>query len=52
MGHETVPPLVAPPVSLTAPPQSIFGPTSVGNMGLPASLTKLKLAELSGDPLE
>ena len=52
MGNDTVPPHVAPPVSLTAPPQRHFGPTIVRNMGLQASLPELKLAEFSGDPLE
>ena len=48
----TVPPHVAPPVSLTAPPHSHFGATSIKNMSLPASLLKLNVAEFSGDPLE
>ena len=48
----TVTPHVSPPVSLTAPPHSHFGPTSIENMSLPARLPKLKLAEFSGDPLE
>ena len=52
MTNDTVPPHVAPPVSLTAPPYSHFGHTRIGNMSLPASLPKLKLAEFSGDPLE
>ena len=52
MRNDTVPPLVAPPVNLTAPPHSHFGPTRIENMSLPASLPKLKLAEFSGDPLE
>ena len=43
MGNDTVRPHVASAVSLTAHPQSHFGPTRVGNMGLPASLPKLKL---------
>ena len=52
MRNDTVPPHVAPPVSLTAPPHSHFGHTRIENMSLPASLPKLKLAEFSGDPLE
>ena len=52
MTNDTVPPQVAPPVSLTAPPHSHFGHTRIENMSLPASLPKLKLAEFSGDPLE
>ena len=50
--NDTVPPHVAPPVSLTAPPHSHFGPTRIENMSLPVSLPKLELAEFSGDPLE
>ena len=38
--------------SLTTPPNSHFGHTRIGNMSLPGSLPKLKLAENSGDPLE
>ena len=52
MRNDTVPPHVAPPVSLTAPPHSHFGHTRIENMSLPASLPKLKLAEFSGGPLE
>ena len=52
MTNDTVPPHVAPPVSLTAPSHSHFGHTRIENMSLPASLPKLKLAEFSGDPLE
>ena len=52
MRNDTVPQHVAPPVSLTAPSDSHFGPTRIENMSLPASLPKLKLAEISGDPLE
>ena len=56
MRNDTVPPHVAPPVNLTAPPHSHFGPTRIENMSLPASLPaslpKLKLAEFSGDPLD
>ena len=52
MRNDTVPPHVAPPVNLTAPPHSHFRLTRIENMSLPASLPKLKLAEFSGDPLE
>ena len=52
MRNDTVPPHVASPVRLTAPPHSHFGPTRIENMSLPASLPKLKIAEFSGDPLE
>ena len=52
MRNDSVPPHVAHPVNLTAPPHSHFGPTRIENMSLPASLPKLKLAEFSGDPLE
>ena len=52
MRNDTVPPHFAPSVSLTAPPHSHFGHTRIENMSPPASLPKLKLAEISGDPLE
>ena len=52
MRNDTVPPHVALPVNLTAPPHSHFRPTGIENMSLPASLPKLKLAEFSSDPLE
>ena len=52
MRNDTVPSHVTPPVSLTAPLHSHFGPTRVENMSLPVSLPKLTLAEFSGDPLE
>ena len=52
MRNDTVPPLVAPPVSLTATPHSHFGPTRIENKSLPASLPKLKFEEFSGDLLE
>ena len=52
MKNDTVPPHVAPPVNLTAPPHSHFRATRIENMSLPASLPKLKLAEFSSDPLE
>ena len=52
MTNDTVPPHVAPPISLTATPHSHSGHTRIENMSLPASLLKLNLAEFSGDPLE
>ena len=38
-------------MSFTAPAQNHFGPTRIKNVSLPASLTTMKLAEFSGDPL-
>ena len=52
MRNDTVPSHVASPASLIALPQSHFGPTRIENMSLPANLPKLRLAEISGDPLE
>ena len=46
----TLPPPVAPSGKYSAPIQSQFATTRNEAVGLAASLPKLKLAELSGDP--
>ena len=43
---------VAPSAKYSAPTESQFAPKKSEAVSLPASLSKLKLAEFSGDPLE